>query len=160
MKYYNSISEGYNKLHKEEQLKKLDIIKQNIKIKSSDYLLDVGCGTAFSLEYFNCKKTGIDPSIKLLKQNKKENLIQSVGEHLPFKDDSFDIIITVTAIHNFDNFKKGLSEIKRVAKDKIIISTLKKSSKNKLIEKQIRRLFKIDKIIEEDKDIIYFLNKK
>jgi ubiquinone/menaquinone biosynthesis C-methylase UbiE len=160
MKYYNSISEGYNKLHKEEQLKKLAIIKKNIKIKNSDYLLDVGCGTAFSLEHFNCKKTGVDPSIRLLKQNKKDDLIQSVGEYLPFKDDSFDIIISITAIHNFDDLKKGLREIKRVAKDKIIISTLKRSSKNNLIEKEIMKLFKIDKIIKEDKDIIYFLNKK
>ena len=48
---YNHIAKSYNELHKEEQIKKLDIIKKNIKIISP--LLDVGCGTGISTNYFN-----------------------------------------------------------------------------------------------------------
>ena len=160
MRYYDSISDGYNKLHEEEQLNKLEVIKKNIKTKKKDFLLDVGCGTAFSLKHFDCNKTGIDPSIKLLKQNRKDCLMQAVGEYLPFKDSSFDIVISVTAVHNFHGIKKGLEEIERVARRKIVISTLKRSSKNKKIREEIERLFNIDKAIEEEKDIIYLLDKK
>ena len=48
---YNKIAKSYNELHKEEQIKKLEIIKKNIKIIPP--LLDVGCGTGISTNYFN-----------------------------------------------------------------------------------------------------------
>jgi len=40
MNYYNSISRSYNKLHKEEQLSKIRLIKDNLEIKKKDFLLD------------------------------------------------------------------------------------------------------------------------
>src|SRR3989338_6779840 len=47
---YKHIAKSYNELHQEEQLKKLAIIKQNIKIIPP--LLDIGCGTGISTNYF------------------------------------------------------------------------------------------------------------
>ena len=57
---YNNIAKSYNELHGEEQIKKLDIIKKNIKIISP--LLDVGCGTGISTNYFNVESVGVDNS--------------------------------------------------------------------------------------------------
>jgi ubiquinone/menaquinone biosynthesis C-methylase UbiE len=156
MRYYNSISKSYNELHGKEQLKKLEIIKQHIKPKKDDILLDVGCGTGISTSPFNCIKIGVDPSIKMLKQAKNAFYMKSYAEKLPFKDNSFDYVISVTAVHNFKNIKKGLEEIKRVAKKDVVLSILKRSSKFKYIEKTIKKLFKIKNIVEEEKDIIFF----
>ena len=158
MNYYNSIAKGYDELHKEEQLNKLRIITKNLKIKKSDFLLDVGCGTAFSLEHFNCHKVGIDPAMGLLKQNKsRHNLIHAKAENLPFKDKSFDTVISITAIHNFDSVNKALKEIKRVVKNEIIITILKKSKKLNTIEKKVKEQFRVKKTIKEKRDTILFL---
>ena len=68
MQFYNSIAKGYDELYSEEQEIKHRIIKENLKIKNTDLLLDVGCGTG--LLDFNCNTIGMDPSFELLRQNK------------------------------------------------------------------------------------------
>ncbi|MBU4492865.1 MAG: methyltransferase domain-containing protein [Nanoarchaeota archaeon] len=156
MNYYNSISKSYNKLHKEEQLNKIRLIKDNLEIKKQDFLLDVGCGTGIFAEEFNCIKIGVDPAINLLNQGKNAFYIQASAENLPFKDNSFDTVISVTAIHNFKDIRKCLEEIKRVSRKNIALSILKRSSQIDEIKNYIKELFKITKIIEEDKDIIFF----
>jgi len=156
MDYYNSISKSYNELHKGEQLNKIRIIKDNLKIKKQEILLDVGCGTGIFADEFNCIKVGVDPAINLLNQGKNAFYIQACAEHLPFKDSSFDFVVSVTAVHNFKDIRKGLEEIKRVSKQNIALSILKRSSKIAEIKEHITKLFEITKIIEEDKDIIFF----
>jgi len=152
MSYYDDIASGYNELHKQEQLNKLRIIKHNLNIKKDSSLLDVGCGTAFSLEYFNCSKTGIDPSFHLLKQS-KSHVVCGMAEYLPLKDNSFDFVISITSIHNFNNIEKALLEMKRVGKN-FGFSILKKSKEFELIKKLIEKNFLITNTLEEDKDII------
>jgi len=86
---YNKIAKSYNELHKEEQIKKLEIIKKNIKIIPP--LLDVGCGTGISTNYFNCVSIGIDNSEEMIKQSKEGNLIHGEAEKSPFPDNSLSI---------------------------------------------------------------------
>ncbi len=156
MTYYDEIAASYEKLHGEEQLQKAKIILQNLKIKPTDSLLDVGCGTASYLSIFPCKKTGIDPSKELLKQATIP-VIQGTAEALPFADNSFDIVISLTAIHHA-NPKKAVAEMFRVAKRDIVISVLKKSVNFKAIEAEIRK-HRPFKIVEESHDIIFFCSK-
>jgi len=167
MSYYDNIADGYEELHKEEQLKKLKLISKYLKVKKSDLLLDVGCGTGISTKYWKCKTIGIDPASKLLKKagvKSKSNTfpkwIKARAEKIPFEDNKFDIVISVTAIQNFSNIEKALKEIKRVGKEKFVLTFLKKSPKREMIDKLIRRIFEVKKIIEEEKDLIYILRKK
>ena len=150
LSFYDESALGYNELHGEEQRKKLKIIKENFSVKGK--VLDIGCGTGISSDFDDV--VGIDPSFELLKQSNKRK-VQAIGEYLPFKDDSFDFVISLTAIHNFDDIKKGVEEMKRVGK-KIVVSVLKKSSKLKEIDTLLRQSFKIEKVIEEEKDMIYY----
>ena len=155
MDYYDFIAKGYDELHIEEQSNKLFIIKNNIKINKKIKILDVGCGTGISSD-FDCFVVGIDPSIELLKQNKNDKKLLSVAEMLPFKDYSFDYLVSITSIHNFKNIKKSINEIKRVGKENFVFSVLKNSRKFDFIKKLIQKNFKIEKVIEEDKDVIFF----
>ena len=125
MSYYDEISEGYEKLHKEEQLKKIEVIKKHLKLKPTDKLLDVGCGTGITTEPWECKRYGIDPAIKLLERANNRGKIQykqAAAENIPYPDDFFDIVISITAIQNFEDIEKGLNEIKRVGKNKFVFS--------------------------------------
>jgi ubiquinone/menaquinone biosynthesis C-methylase UbiE len=95
----------------------------------------------------------------MLNQAKNAFYMKACAEKLPFKDRCFDYVISVTAVHNFKDIKKGLEEIKRVAKKEVVLSIMKKSSKFNEIEKSIRDLFQVKKTIEEEKDIIFFLKR-
>lgn len=155
MDYYDKISEGYNELHGEEQLKKARIIADELKVKPDETLLDVGCGTGIATELFNCKKTGVDPAKDLLAQCKFKTI--NVGaESLPFPDKSFDYVISITAVHNFHSIQKGIEQMFRVAKDVVVISVLKKSKHLELIKSLLEENGKIYKTIEEEHDIIFF----
>jgi ubiquinone/menaquinone biosynthesis C-methylase UbiE len=158
-KYYNSIAKGYNELHGEEQGKKMEIIRKRLDIKKSDKLLDVGCGTGLS-SGFECECYGIDPSSKLLEQNPlpSERKRVAKAEKIPYPDRFFDAVVCVSAVHNFDDIEKGLKEMKRVGKQKFVITALKKSPKKDMIISLIRSSFKVNQEIEGEKDIIFFLS--
>ena len=163
MNYYDQISDGYDELHEEEQKKKLELIKQHLKLTQKSKLLDVGCGTGVSSN-FNCKVIGIDPSEKLIaiakqkRQTPKIKFQVASAEKLPFKDSEFDAVISVTAAHHFKNPKKAFEEMNRVGKKdcQFVFSLLKKSEKLNGLEKWISEQFKIKKILLEEKDVIFF----
>ena len=157
MDYYTLISRGYNELHMEEQLSKISIIKDNIKIGRSSKILDVGCGTGISSD-FGCFVVGVDPSIGLLKQNKRLK-VASAAENLPFKSHFFDYVISVTSLHNFSNIAESIREMKRVGKRDFVFSILKKSKKFEGIKGHIEKNFRINKVAEEEKDSIFFCKK-
>jgi len=140
---YSEIASSYNELYKDEQIKKLSMIKRNIKI--APVLLDVGCGTGISTNYFNVKSVGID--------NCKEML-----NILPFKNKSFNTVISVTGFHNFKDMEKALKEVIRVSKNgNIAVSFLKSSSKLKNFRTLIVKYFKKFKEIEDSKDILFII---
>ena len=156
MAYYDSIAPSYDSLHKEEQIRKLAIIRENLLIQKRDKLLDVGCGTGFSLQFFKCNCIGIEPSQEMAQQNKNlDKIIIGCAESLPFPDDFFDLVISITAIHNFADIEKGLREMKRVGKDRFAFSVLKKSRQLKRIKRLIQEIYPIKKTIDEKHDLIF-----
>ena len=161
MNYYNEISKGYDELHGEEQLNKAKIIASKLALNKDDKLLDVGCGNGSYLDLFDCDVTGVDPSEELINQYKgKHKLMAGRAEKLVFPDNSFDVVISITSIHNFEDIEKGLREINKVCKNKFVFSVLKRTNKFNLIEKLINELFVVNEKIFEDKDIIFFCTKK
>ncbi len=162
MGYYDEISSGYEELHREEQLKKIGIIKRHLKVHSSDRLLDVGCGTGLTTEPWGCKRYGIDPAPKLLERAREKGKVEyrlAPAEDIPYPDNNFDIVVSITAIQNFKDIAKGLSEIKRVGRDRFVLSFLKRTKKRDIIDRLIRKLFIVEDVIEEEKDLIYFCGK-
>jgi ubiquinone/menaquinone biosynthesis C-methylase UbiE len=160
--YYDAIAPGYDELHMAEQIRKMTAIiadlGQDIP-KRGEKLLDVGCGSGISTSVWNCDCTGIDPSAKLIEVAQKnypgKRFLVANAEEIPFPDDSFDIVVCVTAIHNFADVRKGISEMKRVCKGRFVISLLRKSAKVEEIEKLIIINFRVKRIIMEDKDLIF-----
>lgn len=159
MGYYNTIAPGYEELHEKEQMKKLNLVSQHINPKPDETILDVGCGTGISTRFWKCRRAGIDPAQQAVRIAQKKdpggNYLIASAENIPFPDKSFDFVLSITAVHNFRNPEKGLTEIKRVAKNKVVLSVLKKSARFSQIKSLIKRLFIAEKELEEDKDIIF-----
>ncbi len=166
--YYDEISEGYEELHRDEQLKKLSFIKHKLEeydllFTPEDSLLDVGCGSGLTTrfwEFIGCKRTGLDPARKLLEKARSKDLGShydlAAAENIPFPNSSFDVVISVTAIQNFHDVEKGLLEMKRVARDFLILTFLKRAENRKVIANLIKKHFRILNCFEEDKDYILF----
>ncbi len=152
--YYSKIAEGYDELYKKEQLNKLKLILKNVNIKGK--VLDIGCGTAFYSKHFK-DYTGIDNSNGMLKKA-NSNVFYGNAEKLKFKDKSFDVVICLTAIHNFKDYEKALREMKRVSKKLIIISLLKKAKGFNEIKNKIESMFSNIKKLDEEKDLIFIIN--
>jgi len=100
-------------------------IKQyNLSNKSS--ILDVGCAKGFMIYDFiqllpGLKIKGIDISKYAIKNSLdsiKENISVADACSLPFEDNTFDLVISITTIHNLeiDKCKLALQEIERVSK--------------------------------------------
>lgn len=95
-------------------------------IKAGDKILDVGCGKAFLLydlleEIPGVEIYGIDISRYALNHAKEEvssSLCEGRAEYLPFRDKTFDLVISITTLHNLFcfNLDKALHEIERVGK--------------------------------------------
>lgn len=96
-----------------------------LKIKPTQTLLDVGCGTRFFCDLAfkqGIDVTGIDASAEFIEQAKKRNSgIQfSTGEieELPFEDNTFDFVCGFNSYQYAANIKNALFEAKRTLKDK------------------------------------------
>lgn len=89
--------------------------KNNLKI------LDVGCGTGIVLLELNKygKTVGIDVSINSLKfcrRRKIENILLSEAQELPFKKESFDLVMALDVIEHLDYDIQVMKEFKRICK--------------------------------------------
>jgi len=103
-------------------------------IRRNHTCLDAGCGEGFganTLSNFAKKVIAIDANKKAIAHAKKKysvpNLIFKSADvtNLPFKENTFDFIISSQVIEHIKNEKKYLSELKRVLKKTgtLIIST-------------------------------------
>lgn len=82
--------------------------------RSSDKVLDVGCGTGFvSQLYPNFDITGVDISDGMLEKNPYK-WVKGPAENLPFKDGQFDFVLCRALLHHLEDPKVGLKEMFRV----------------------------------------------
>lgn len=123
--FYESIAQDFdNLMNLYEVSKRLDIIFNKILDKNltGKTLLDAGCGTGLfsqAAAQKGAKVTSLDVGPELLKEvAKKCDSKRVVGgiSQLPFKDNSFDIVIATEVIEHTLNPKKSVEELCRVAK--------------------------------------------
>lgn len=129
-----------------------ELLLHKMRFKQGESVLEVGCGTGRYIEYLNdlgLSVTGIEPMeelVKIARQKSKispDQIIKGSFENLPFPDKSFDNVISIIAIQFSIDIKKALSEMIRVAKNKIGIGFLNKNSfTNFFNTKERRRLYK------------------
>ncbi len=109
----------------------LDLIKPN----PGDLILDAGCGTGvFTLDllHLGCHIIGIDLSMPMLaraKQKAREypfRIVLADLLSLPFSENSFDKVISVTALEFIEDGRGAIDELFRVTKrgGSLVVATL------------------------------------
>jgi SAM-dependent methyltransferase len=96
---------------------------QLLKIKPTQTLLDIGCGTGYFCDLASkqfADVTGIDATEEFISQAKMRNskIKFSTGEmeELPFPDNTFDIVCGFNSFQYAADFTNAISEAKRVLK--------------------------------------------
>jgi ubiquinone/menaquinone biosynthesis C-methylase UbiE len=77
--------------------------------------VEIGVGTGRFAGSFNIR-LGVDPSPDMLSlaRNRNINVIQGVAESLPFRDESFGLVLMVAAISFLTDIRRALSEAYRI----------------------------------------------
>ncbi|HBA26630.1 MAG TPA: hypothetical protein DCY98_04460 [Nitrospinae bacterium] len=125
-------------------LEKRVLLKMIAPDRISDFkILDIGCGTGYFTQFLSsyCRSVvGIDTSVNMIKyaMKKREDRSQKTevrikyivadAESLPFKDGSFDISVSITAVNFFRNPARAVSEAVRISREKIFLGVLNKWS--------------------------------
>ena len=87
-------------------------------------VVNVGAGPG-SYEPTDREVTAIEPSQKMIAQRPPgaAPAICASAENLPLPDDSFDAGMAVLTVHHWSDQRKGLAELKRVARERIVLLT-------------------------------------
>ncbi len=169
---YNSTSHFYDNRYKEIQELKYSYITEQINLNHK-HILDAGCGTGLFLIYLLDKMdfkeknngflyVGIDISQKMLDKfslkfedvnpilSKRINLVLADLENIPFRNNKFDILFSLTSYQNLPNMKKGFKESMRILKNKaeIRISILKKKKNINSIISSLKNKIIVNKIVD------------
>jgi len=106
--------------------------KEYYNLDENSKILDIGCAKGFMLHDFQrvipgIEVQGIDVStyaIENAKEEVKDKLQVANALKLPFEDNTFDLVISVTTLHNLEkeDMKQALSEIMRVTKKDAFIT--------------------------------------
>jgi ubiquinone/menaquinone biosynthesis C-methylase UbiE len=112
----------------------------NINI-SGKRALDVGCGNGDDVQILNSKgavASGIEPSIDFVHEGTEKGLDihHGIGEALPFKEETFDLVISKYAIQTSTKAKECMLEAGRVLKPEGILHVLIKHPLRQFIEKK------------------------
>lgn len=101
-------------------------IIEHYGLKPGDKILDIGCGKGFQLYELTqvmpgLEVYGIDIShyaIKNCKEEIRDNLQVANATNIPFPDNSFDFVYSITTLHNLPNYDldKALREMERVGR--------------------------------------------
>ncbi len=112
--------------------KVVEDFKNYWQLSKNSSVLDVGCAKGFMIYDFlqlipGLKIYGIDVSSYAIENSKNEvsQLLKiASADNLPFKDNSFDYVISINTIHNLDKSgcKKALQEITRVSRKDAFIT--------------------------------------
>ncbi len=118
---YDTIGIDYAQLRKPDQR-----IARQIEqaLGPAQTVLNVGAGTG-SYEPANRKVTALEPSAEMISQRPAgaAPAVHGSAEAIPFPDHSFDAVMGVLTIHHWADQQHGIQEMRRVARERIVLLT-------------------------------------
>ena len=111
------------------------LISEMVHPRAGEKILDAGCGTGvFTLDFLvkGAMVVGLDISVPMLNLARKKtagyafSALRGDMEHLPFKDNSFDKAVSITALEFIADGKSAVNELFRVTRPGgwVVVATL------------------------------------
>ena len=99
-------------------------LKRQLLANARGRVLEIGVGTGLSFPHYppNVELAGVEPSPHMLKRARRRaaelgrevELVEAPAEQLPFADDSFDTVVSLTVLCTVRDPQRALGEIRRV----------------------------------------------
>ncbi len=130
---YDLTSDTYDSRYEEIQRKKIRAVLK--ELGDPKRLLDVGCGTGLFIDAISNraeKVVGIDFSFDMLERAKKRSgdamLVSADADNLPFPDNCFDTVVSLTLLQNMPRPERTVLEMGRVTEreGRVIVTVLEK----------------------------------
>jgi len=103
---------------------KINFIRNNLKLSKRTKVLEVGAGSGYFSYYLNkhCNLLATDSNKGILSLNPIKNKKVCDGNNLPFRDNSFDVVMAFDLLHHVDNPEQVIKELKRVSRKYIVLT--------------------------------------
>ncbi|MGI9393069.1 MAG: class I SAM-dependent methyltransferase [Boseongicola sp.] len=140
--YYDTIGVNYSNLRNPDF--RLAMLTE-VALGTAKSVLNVGAGTG-SYEPTDRKVTAIEPSVEMIRQRPASAapVIQGHAENLPFEDNSFDASMAILTVHHWTDKEKGLKEMRRVTRDRVVLLTFDSSHQDFWLADYIPELVALD----------------
>ena len=118
---YDNIGTGYSRYRRPDPRIAAAV---TAALGRSATVVNVGAG-AGSYEPSDRVVVAVEPSVTMIRQRAPGTapVVQASALHLPFRDKSFAAALAVLTVHHWADRRRGLSELVRAARDRIVIVT-------------------------------------
>ena len=118
---YDTIGVGYRRLRRTDPRIAASI---HAHLGEAHSVVNVGAGTG-SYEPSDLEVTAVEPSAAMIRQRPHDAAVavQAHAEDLPFGDGAFDASMAILTVHHWGDALRGLREMRRVTRDRIVVLT-------------------------------------
>lgn len=129
---YDSIGINYSALRKPDPRIAAAIADA---LGTAGTILNVGAGTG-SYEPADRQVTAVEPSAEMIRQRAPTaaRAVQACAEDLPFADGHFDASMAILTVHHWSDEERGLREMRRVTRGRIVLLTFDPSHRPWLVD--------------------------
>lgn len=108
--------------------------------------VDIGCGYGF-IEQFSPETVGVDFSEEALKEARKrgvKKLVKASAENLPFKNNEFEVALSLGVLEHVADIEKAISEMVRVSELQINVVHAALPYGLEIIRKPLQSILKLE----------------
>ncbi len=167
--FSKEIADNYDNWYKSPLGTFVDEIERKVvmdlaKPQKNEKVLDLGCGTGiYSLLFLNMglKVTGIDQSDFMLEKAREKtneiNFIKADAYNLPFPNESFDLVVSVTMFEFLDDPQKAACEAYRVLSSggRLIICVIGKAKTEDQSPYKAARFYTLEEVLNFIPEVSY-----
>ena len=143
MALYDTIGHGYRDLRRPDPRIAARILGA---LGDATSVVNVGAG-AGSYEPVDRKLIAVEPSGVMVRQRPADAapVVRASACDLPFRDDAVDAALAILTLHHWPDLERGLSELRRVARRRVVVLTFDPSFEGFWLTDYLPEILEIDR---------------